>query len=905
MKNYKKYTTLGSLSGNLKTLFIALLLLSGMTLPRVFAQCDNDVTPPNAVCKPAVNRDMLTNGSVVVTAQEFDNGSTDNCTPAGSLSYFIQLGPPSATPPASTSLSFSASQVGTHQVVLWVVDTSGNASYCTSTLQLTYCVTSLVCNDLITIQLDANNTGILTPDDGLEGGPYCSFHTMLVRLDPFSGGAPAAPFIILGPQHIGTHVYSVTLSPLQNSCWGNVKIIGNQCIGDQIPPAAVCKDSLTLVLDTTKATTALLHAKMPDNGSTDNCTAVADLEFRIQRQADFTGTPPNILTLALGLSDLGTHPVVMWVKDQNGNWNYCVVEVTLTIPALHILQGSVYSDTNADCQHQGTQESGLAGWEVRATGINSGTVFKALSDAQGHYQMVVDPVETAFEVALDAPINYGGACGTTDTVYFPDPASGATITNDIPVLLNPDCPLLFVDLATPRIRVCFPGTYYVRYANASALPVAGSYVKVTLDNYLTFLGSSLPATYLGNHLYRFETGDLQPGETGQFSINFYTNCATPHGVTHCTEAHIFPDTLCPAMANWSGANVSVEGACVNDSIFLKIKNTGTAPNAEALEFIVVEDVLMLQSGQFSLNNGDELALAPISGNGATYRLQAQQEPGHPYGGMPAVAVEGCGGLTPGMVTLFAINDPNPFIAVDCRENVFSYDPNDKQALPRGYAAEHLIEKNTPLDYTIRFQNTGTDTAYRVVIVDTLSSALQARAARPGAASHPYRFELLDGHILRFTFDDILLPDSNVNAAASQGFVQFSVPQAADNTDGTRIENSAAIYFDDNAPVITNQTFHTVGNHFIAVATDDLPAGSLPIQVYPNPASEQVHFDVAGWPGGSLQFTLTDALGRVIHDRKTQTFPITLECRHLATGTYFFRIVEPSGRMMWTGKVLVR
>lgn len=904
MKNCTKYT-LNPLSGNLRFLFIVLFLCFGMMLPRVFAQCDNDVTPPNAVCKATVSRDMLTNGSVVVTAQEFDNGSTDNCTPAGSLSYFIQLGPPSATPPSTTSLSFTSSQVGTHSVVLWVVDTSGNASYCTSTLQLLYCYTSLVCNDLITIKLDTNNTGLLTPDDGLEGGPYCSFYTKLIRLDPFTDGAPAAPSIILGPQHIGTHVYSVSLSPLPNSCWGNVKIIGNQCIGDQIPPAAVCKDSITLVWDTTKTTTTLLHAKMPDNGSSDNCTAIADLEFRIERQADFTGTPPNTLTLALGLSDLGTHPVVMWVRDQTDNWNYCIVEVTLKISAVHTLKGTVYSDANADCQLQGTQEYGLAGWEVHATGINSGKVFKALTNALGQYQMLVDPAETAFEVALDAPINYGGACGTTDTVYFPDPSSGATITNDIAVLLNPDCPLLFVDLATPRIRICFPGTYFVRYANASAIPVADTYVKVTLDDYLTFQGSSVPATYLGNQVYRFETGDLDPGETGQFVINFYTDCAAPQGATHCSEAHIFPDTLCPAMVTWSGANVSVEGACVNDSIFLKIKNTGTAPNAESLEFIVVEDVLMLQSGQFSLNNGAELALAPISGNGATYRLQAQQEPGHPYGGMPAVAVEGCGGFTPGMVTLFATNNPNPFIAVDCQENVFSYDPNDKQALPKGYAAEHLIEKNTPLDYTIRFQNTGTDTAYRVVIIDTLSSALQARAARPGAASHPYRFELLDGHILRFTFDDILLPDSNVNAAASQGFVQFSVPQAADNTDGTRIENTAAIYFDGNAPVITNQVFHTLGNHFIAVATDDLPAGSLPIQVYPNPAGERVYFDVAGWSGGSLQFTLTDALGRVLYDRTAKPFPITLECGQLTAGTYFFRIVDTTGGMMWTGKVLVR
>ena len=71
------------------------------------------------------------------------------------------------------------------------------------------------------------------------------------------------------------------------------------------------------------------------------------------------------------------------------------------------------------------------------------------------------------------------------------------------------------------------------------------------------------------------------------------------------------------MSNGAGCHVVVEGACVNDSILRTIKNTGSAPDAQPLEFIVVEDVLMLQSGNFNLNNGQELALTPISGSGAT------------------------------------------------------------------------------------------------------------------------------------------------------------------------------------------------------------------------------------------------------------------------------------------------
>lgn len=55
----------------------------------------------------------------------------------------------------------------------------------------------------------------------------------------------------------------------------------------------------------------------------------------------------------------------------------------------------------------------------------------------------------------------------------------------------------------------------------------------------------------------------------------------------------------------------------------------------------------------------------------------------------------------------------------------------------------------------------------------------------------------------------MLPDSNVNEAASHGFTSFRVKQVPNLPVGTLIENSAAIYFDFNAPVITNTSWHTI------------------------------------------------------------------------------------------------
>jgi hypothetical protein len=70
--------------------------------------------------------------------------------------------------------------------------------------------------------------------------------------------------------------------------------------------------------------------------------------------------------------------------------------------------------------------------------------------------------------------------------------------------------------------------------------------------------------------------------------------------------------------------------------------------------------------------------------------------------------EGCGGLNePGLVNLFTLSNNDPFVSLDCTQNAGSFDPNDKQAVPRGYGQEHQIKPNTDIEYLIRFQNTGT------------------------------------------------------------------------------------------------------------------------------------------------------------------------------------------------------
>lgn len=130
--------------------------------------------------------------------------------------------------------------------------------------------------------------------------------------------------------------------------------------------------------------------------------------------------------------------------------------------------------------------------------------------------------------------------------------------------------------------------------------------------------------------------------------------------------------------------------------------------------------------------------------------------------------------------------------------VGSYDPNDKLVAPQG-----RILRTDPLNYHINFQNVGTADAINVVVRDQLDTDLDLSSVQLGAATAPYAFTV-NGRELAWTFSNINLPPSSMNEPGSHGFVTFRVRPKADVADCTLIENSAAIFFDFNEPVITNQ-----------------------------------------------------------------------------------------------------
>lgn len=138
----------------------------------------------------------------------------------------------------------------------------------------------------------------------------------------------------------------------------------------------------------------------------------------------------------------------------------------------------------------------------------------------------------------------------------------------------------------------------------------------------------------------------------------------------------------------------------------------------------------------------------------------------------------------------------------------AYDPNNKEVIEPG----SIPHDQAWLTYTINFQNTGTDTAYTVRIEDQLSAHLQWNTLQYLGSSHD-----LTGMSIgalgkaQFTFANILLPDSNVNEPESHGFVTYRIAPRSGLTHLIPIGNNAGIFFDLNAPVITNTVVNRVIN----------------------------------------------------------------------------------------------
>lgn len=566
----------------------------------------------------------------------------------------------------------------------------------------------------------------------------------------------------------------------------------------------------------------------------------------------------------------------------------------------NLVQGQVAFEEDNDCQIS-PDDVKLFDWPVKADGP---LTFYTLTDENGFYSIPIDTGE--YTITITPPNDLWGPCeNPLDIVVMYED----TLTADFPVQASIECPSMQVDISRPFLRRCFENTLSVQYCNAGTIIAEDALIEVTLDSLIEYNSSSIPLTGQSGNVYSFELGDVGILECGSFEISTTVSCDAELGQTLCFEAHAFPDTICGTPFNYSGASMVARAKCQGDtSVVLELENVGTVATSQELEYIVIEDhIIFLEGSQIFEPLQPETYLQDA--NGSTWRIICEQEPNHPGISFPTAFIEGCGqnnsgGINIGYLNEHPLGDGNPFLDIDCEEVVGAFDPNDKSAMPIGYDDEHFIEPNTDIEYRIRFQNTGTDTAFNVVIRDTLSTLLDPATLRPGAASHAYEYDLSGNGVAVFTFPDIMLPDSNVNETLSHGFVTFKISQMPDLEPESMITNSAAIYFDFNEPIITNETFHTIEREFlISVVVDTPQVGATSIKVYPNPFSDQTIFEIENGVNNTYSLNLFDSMGRLMRKENFNGSQLVFQRGDLKDGIWFFNI-ESEGLIMSSGKLVI-
>lgn len=468
---------------------------------------------------------------------------------------------------------------------------------------------------------------------------------------------------------------------------------------------------------------------------------------------------------------------------------------------------------------------------------------------------------------------------------------------------------------TPNIQNLTPGIYYLYTTDANGC--------TDIDTVLVGIGASGFYSISGVcYLDQNQNGIKDSGEPG---LSGQTISLTPGGINAITNSNgeylfvAYPGTWDVAYltnSNWNitslptSYSVNLTGASIGNLDF-GLYPTASAGSAYVVSysgwprcFWNVPYTPTLKNNGYTALNGSltfthdpsqifvSSSLIPdlISGNSYTFNF-TNLPPGGQFS--PVITLtEPAGGTLVNSTTTATVSDSYGFLGNYTynhpQQITCSYDPNDKNVEPAGVGAPHFVEMDSWLNYQIRFQNTGTDTAFTVVILDTLDASLDLNTFSINGASHPVDVTYSPSREVSFRFNNILLPDSNVNEPASHGYVSYRIKGLATNPDPTQVNNTAYIYFDLNSPIVTNTTLTTLSDNFLGISDSDHDNSMFTL--YPNPSSKGALLKYLGDGTKNMQVEIMDPTGRIVSEKmQLNSGSLHIPGDLLAPGFYVIRI----------------
>jgi hypothetical protein len=216
--------------------------------------------------------------------------------------------------------------------------------------------------------------------------------------------------------------------------------------------------------------------------------------------------------------------------------------------------------------------------------------------------------------------------------------------------------------------------------------------------------------------------------------------------------------------------------------------------------------------------------------------------------------------------------------------VNSFDPNEKECLQGSTISPTSIGKY--VHYIIHFQNDGTANAQNIVVKDIIdTNKFDISSLVPLSGSHPYTTKVSETNKLEFIFQNIQLPFA---IGMNQGYVAFKIKTKSSLVLGNTFSNTANIYFDYNAPIVTN----TATTSIQALNVQNFEFLNY-ISIYPNPTKNLLNIKTKS----EIEITsigIYDVLGQVVLVVSNAESTKTIDVSDLQLGTYFIKVQSNKG-----------
>jgi len=185
-----------------------------------------------------------------------------------------------------------------------------------------------------------------------------------------------------------------------------------------------------------------------------------------------------------------------------------------------------------------------------------------------------------------------------------------------------------------------------------------------------------------------------------------------------------------------------------------------------------------------------------------------------------------------------------------------------------------------LHYVVNFENTGNAIANSVVISHYINpddfdiASLQVLNSSHGMTAR------IKGNVIEFIFDNISL------GVMDHGNILFKLKPKSGLMQGDTVANQANVYFDYNAPVMTNEATTLFG----ILSVEDFKTDAS-VKLYPNPSGGVVNVKA---DSNIQSIELYDIQGRLLQAVMLNTTEATMDISKRASGIYFMKVKTEQG-----------